>query len=79
MTYVKLLTGGRRKHLALAENLGDGATTLCGGALTRVQGWKRLTHLEGDECERCADRAFAFTALKVPTPIRAAGLQPVTN
>ena len=62
MTYVKLLADGRRKHLAVAESLADGATTLCGGTLTRVRGWQRLTHLEGDECERCAARAFAFTA-----------------
>jgi hypothetical protein len=71
MTYVKLLTGGRRKHLALAENLGEGATTLCGGSLTIVHGWKRVTHLEGDECERCAEQAFSFTPRGVPRPVGA--------
>jgi hypothetical protein len=74
MTYVKLVTDGRRKHLVLAEELAaDGATTLCGGTITRVQGWKRLTRLEGDECERCAARAFAFTARPhAPAPEHAA-------
>jgi len=53
MTYTKFLT--QEKHLALP----DGDMTLCGCAITRLNRWKRITALEGDECERCADKAFA--------------------
>lgn len=60
MTYVKLIADGKKQHLAMTDGLADGET-LCGATLTRVHGWKRVTHLEGDECERCAERAFMLT------------------
>jgi len=52
MTYTKFLT--QEKHLALP----DRDMTLCGCAITRLNSWKRITALEGDECERCAKQAF---------------------
>ena len=53
MTYTKFLT--REKHLALP----DRDITLCGCAIIRLNSWKRITALEGDECERCAEQAFS--------------------
>src|SRR5712691_4299826 len=55
MTYTKLLNQEANKHLALP----DRDTTLCGCAITRLNSWKRITALEGDECERCAEQAFS--------------------
>lgn len=54
MTYTKFLNQGTSKHLALP----DKDTTLCGCVVTRLDSWKRITALEGDECERCAEQAF---------------------
>jgi hypothetical protein len=55
MTYTKFLTEAPHKHLALP----DRDITLCGCAITRLNNWKRITALEGDECERCAEQAFS--------------------
>jgi hypothetical protein len=55
MTYTKFLTEAPNKHLALP----DRDITLCGCAITRLSSWKRITALEGDECERCAEQAFS--------------------
>jgi hypothetical protein len=52
MTYTKFLT---HKHLALP----DSDMTLCGCVITRLDSWKRITALEGDECEKCAEHAFS--------------------
>ena len=57
MTYTKFLTEGTNKHLALPTK----DTTLCGCVITRLDSWKRITALEGDECERCAEQAFSGT------------------
>ena len=58
MTYKKLLTSGVKKHLVPCDEAIDGATTLCGCTVTRVDRWKRIAALEGDECEKCADLTF---------------------
>jgi hypothetical protein len=55
MTYAKFLTQETNKHLALP----DRDMTLCGRAITRLNSWKLITALEGDECERCAEQAFS--------------------
>jgi hypothetical protein len=55
MTYTKFLTEAPNKHLALP----DRDITLCGCAITRPNNWKRITALEGDECEKCAEQAFS--------------------
>jgi hypothetical protein len=55
MTYTKFLTQGTNKHLALP----DRDVTLCGCVITRLDSWKRITALEGDECERCVEQAFS--------------------
>ena len=55
MTYTKFLTQGTSKHLALP----DKDMTLCGRVITRLDSWKRITALEGDECEKCVEQAFA--------------------
>ena len=54
MTYTKFLNRETNKHLALP----NGDMTLCGCAIIRLNSWKRITALEGDECERCAEQAF---------------------
>jgi hypothetical protein len=59
ITYLKLLGNNKGKnHLILPSRIADDATTLCGATLTNATHWKRIDHLEGDECPRCADRAF---------------------
>ena len=56
-THVKLLTGAT-KHLAIAAGPDSGGATLCGCSITRTAMWKIINSLEGDECPRCAERAF---------------------
>jgi len=57
MTYMKLVTQGVKRHLALADQ-SSAEFTLCGSTVTRSQSWKRINGLEGDECQLCADLAF---------------------
>jgi len=57
MTYMKLVTGGVKHHLAVADQ-SSVETTLCGCTVTQAHSWKRITGLEGDECEECAELAF---------------------
>ncbi len=58
-TYLKLLGNSKGKnHLVLPSRLAADATTVCGATLTKVGSWKRIDHLEGDECPKCAERAF---------------------
>ncbi|MEQ1946770.1 MAG: hypothetical protein ABL995_06265 [Bryobacteraceae bacterium] len=61
MTYIKLLSESRKQHLVDEARLKEG-TTLCGSTFVRVQGWKRIDHLEGDECARCAANAFSHSS-----------------
>lgn len=58
MTYMKLVTGGVKHHLAVADQPSTESTTLCGCTITRAHSWKRIGTLEGDECKRCAELAF---------------------
>ena len=58
MTYMKLITGGVKRHLAVAVQLSAESITLCGCTVTRSHSWKRVAGLEGDECPRCAELAF---------------------
>ena len=57
MTYMKIITAGLTRHLALADQSSTDST-LCGCTVTGVQSWTRIMKLEGDECPRCADLAF---------------------
>jgi len=57
MTYMKLMARGSKPHLMKPDQQGDGAT-LCGCLVTHVLGWRRISALEGDECEKCAELAF---------------------
>ena len=58
MTYMKLITGGVKRHLFVADQPPGESLTLCGCVLTRAHSWKRINRLEGDECVHCAERAF---------------------
>jgi hypothetical protein len=62
MTYMKLITGGVRRHLAVADQLSAESITLCGCTVTRSHSWKRVGELEGDECQHCAELAFGSNA-----------------
>jgi hypothetical protein len=57
MTYMKLVAHGSKRHLMKEDQLEQG-TTLCGCVVTRVLGWRRISVLEGDECEKCAELSF---------------------
>jgi len=56
-TYMKLVTGGVKHHLVVADQAST-ESTLCGCTVTRWQSSRRITRLEGDECEHCAGLAF---------------------
>src|ERR1700693_4530777 len=58
ITYLKLVTGGVRRHLCVADQASTDSITLCGCVVTRAQSWKQVKSLEGDECPHCADLAF---------------------
>ncbi len=55
-TYLKLLRGAV-KHLVVGP--ASEGVTLCGCSVTQVPNWKQIMSLEGDECPRCAERAFS--------------------
>jgi hypothetical protein len=57
MTYLKLAAHGYKPHLMSPDQLENGAT-LCGCVVTQAPGWRRISSLEGDECEKCAEVAF---------------------
>ena len=57
MTYMKLVTGGVKRHLAAADQPAA-ESTLCGCTVTGAHSWMRIKGLEGDECPRCAELAF---------------------
>ena len=61
MAYMKLVTGGVKHHLILADQ-SPAEFTLCGCTVTRSHSWKRVVGLEGDECEHCAQLAFGGSA-----------------
>lgn len=58
ITYLKLVTGGVKQHLCLANQAATESVTLCGCVVTRLQSWKQINSLEGDECPNCAALAF---------------------
>jgi len=64
ITYLKLVTGGVRHHLCVAGQASTESMTLCGCVVTRLQSWKEVKSLEGDECPHCADLAFGGGAPK---------------
>jgi hypothetical protein len=59
MTYMKLVTGGVKHHLAVADCPPGESMTLCGCLVTQPHSWKLIGGLEGDECEQCAELAFS--------------------
>jgi hypothetical protein len=61
MTYMKLITGGVKRHLALADQPSTDST-LCGCTVTGAHSWARIRGLEGDECLQCAELAFGVDA-----------------
>jgi hypothetical protein len=69
MNYMKLVTGGVKHHLCVADRPDGESATLCGCVVTRLHSWKRVCGLEGDECPVCAALAFGGGA-KVP-PVHA--------
>jgi len=69
MNYMKLVTGGVKHHLCVADRPDGESATLCGCVVTRLHSWKRVRGLEGDECPVCAALAFGGGA-KVP-PVHA--------
>ena len=66
MNYMKLVTGGVKHHLCLADQPNGDSNTLCGCVVTRLHSWKRVRGLEGDECPVCAALAFGGGATTVP-------------
>ena len=64
ITYLKLVTGGVKHHLCVADQALTEFVTLCGCVITQPQNWKRVNSLEGNECPRCADLAFGGSAPK---------------
>ena len=64
ITYLKLVTGGVKHHLCVADQASAEFMTLCGCVITQPHSWKRVNRLEGDECSRCADLAFGGNAGK---------------
>ena len=71
MTYMKLITGGVKRHLALADQPSTDST-LCGCTVTGAHNWTRITGLEGDECPQCAERAFGVDAPRATHGVTAA-------
>jgi hypothetical protein len=65
MNYMKLVTGGVKHHLCVADQPSGESNTLCGCVVTRLHSWKRVRGLEGDECPVCAALAFGG-GVKVP-------------
>lgn len=57
MTYLKLVTHGSKRHLMKPDQL-EAGTTLCGCLVTDGHAWRRISALDGDECERCAALSF---------------------
>jgi len=57
MTYLKLVAHGVKRHLMKPDKLEE-RTTLCGSVVTGRHGWRLISALEGDECEKCADVSF---------------------
>jgi hypothetical protein len=51
MTYLKLVAHGVKRHLMKPDKLEEG-TTLCGSVVTGSHGWRLISALEGDECEK---------------------------
>jgi hypothetical protein len=70
MNYMKLVTGGVKHHLCVADQAGGDCNTLCGCVVTRQHSWKRVRVLEGDECPVCAALAFGGAA-RVPVQAEA--------
>ena len=66
MTYMKLVTGGVKRHLAAGDQPSAESVTLCGCAVTRSHSWKLIGALEGDECQHCAELAFGGSADRRP-------------
>jgi hypothetical protein len=66
MTYMKLVTGGVKHHLAGANQPSVESITLCGCVVTRWHSWKLIGALEGDECQHCAELAFGGTVDRRP-------------
>lgn len=64
MTYLKMISEDSKKHLISAEQGLEEVTTLCGCTVTRSCGWKAVTALEGDECEKCAAVSFSVSRLR---------------
>ena len=64
MTYLKMTSGGAKKHLVSAEQELEEVTTLCGCTVTHLSSWKAVTALEGDECEKCAAVSFSVNRLR---------------
>jgi len=60
-TYLKLLTQGSKPHLMKPDQLQQ-ETTLCGCSVTGRAGWRQISALEGDECEKCAELSFWASA-----------------
>jgi hypothetical protein len=71
MTYMKLITGGVKRHLALADQPSTDST-LCGCSITGAHSWARIQRLEGDECPLCAERAFGVDVSRRPLAAGAA-------
>jgi hypothetical protein len=65
MTYMKLVTGGVKRHLVVADQPSAESITLCGCTVTQSHSWKRVNGLEGDECQHCAEVAFDGSAARV--------------
>ena len=66
MTYMKLVTGGVKRHLTAGDRPSAESVTLCGCAVTRSHSWKLIGALEGDECQHCAELAFGGTVDRRP-------------
>jgi hypothetical protein len=64
MTYLKMISEDAKKHLVPAVQGLEEITTLCGCIVTRRVGWKAVTALEGDECEKCAAVSFSTAKLR---------------
>lgn len=65
-------SGGRpTTHLCVMDSSSHEAKTVCGIILTEHHSWKPIRALEGDECPRCAERAFNGHRQHVPEDLRA--------
>ena len=63
VTYLKLISVHAKPHLVLPNQELQGVTSLCGCTIIEARGWKAITALEGDECEKCADLSFSSSRL----------------